>query len=185
MKPGDPALSAVHVRLDNVGNGAAMPPLAKNVRRSGGGGIVAGLSREPDRRGVPNHPSPAARYVRLTALSEVNGNPWTAVGEFSVLDGNGSPIPISGQSIHRFRQPGTGGDEFSPVVRVIDGNPDTFWHTEWGAVESRHRRITSPSISARCVRSAASLHAPAGQRQRPDRELSGPLQQRRVRTGRR
>jgi len=30
-------------------------------------------------------PTLAARYVRLRALSEVNGNPWAAVAEFSVL----------------------------------------------------------------------------------------------------
>ncbi len=31
LKPGDPSLSALHVRLAAVGNGDAMPPLAKNV----------------------------------------------------------------------------------------------------------------------------------------------------------
>ncbi|MGL4398276.1 MAG: hypothetical protein ACRCXD_00275, partial [Luteolibacter sp.] len=31
LKPGDPAMSALHVRLMNAGNGNAMPPLAKNL----------------------------------------------------------------------------------------------------------------------------------------------------------
>lgn len=133
MKPGDPALSAVHVRLDNVGNGAAMPPLAKNVVDQQAVDLLQEYLESLTEAEFQTTPSPNARYVRLTALSEVNGAAWTAVGEFSVLDGNGSPVPISEQSIHDFDSEELV-DEFSPVVRVIDGNPDTFWHTEWGAV---------------------------------------------------
>jgi uncharacterized repeat protein (TIGR03806 family) len=133
LKPGDPSLSAVHVRLDNVGNGAAMPPLAKNLVDHEAVDLLREYLESLSGAEFETTPSPEARYVRLTALSEVNGNPWTAVGEFSVLDGNGSPVPISEQSIHAFDSEELV-DEFSPAVRVIDGNPDTFWHTEWGAV---------------------------------------------------
>ena len=132
IKPGNPDLSAVHVRLGNVGNGAAMPPLAKNVVDQEAVDLlqqyVTGLTEAE----FQTSPSPNARYVRLTALTEVNGGAWTAVGEFSVLDGNGSPVPISEQSVFAYDSEELV-DEFSPVVRVIDGNPDTFWHTEWGA----------------------------------------------------
>lgn len=133
LKPGDPSLSAVHVRLANVGNGAAMPPLAKNLVDQQAVDLLQEYLESLTEAEFQTTPSPTARYVRLTALSEVNGAAWTAVGEFSVLDGNGSPVPISEQSIHDYDSEELV-DEFSPVVRVIDGNPDTFWHTEWGAV---------------------------------------------------
>jgi uncharacterized repeat protein (TIGR03806 family) len=133
MKPGNPMLSAVHVRLDNVGNGAAMPPLAKNLVDREAVDLLREYLESLTEAEFETTASPEARYVRLTALSEVNGNPWTSVGELSILDGNGSPIPISELSIHSFDSEELV-DEFSPVVRVIDGNPDTFWHTEWGAV---------------------------------------------------
>lgn len=29
-------------------------------------------------------------------------------------------------------------DENAPAVRVLDGNPATFWHTEWGTVTTPH-----------------------------------------------
>ena len=134
MKPGDPDLSATFVRLNNVGNGAAMPPLAKNVIDQQAVDLLQEYLESLTEAEFQTTPSPEARYVRLTALSEVNGNAWTSVGEFSVLDGDGSVIPVSELSIHDFDSEELV-DEFSPVVRVIDGNPGTFWHTEWGAFE--------------------------------------------------
>lgn len=132
LKPGEPSLSAVHVRLDNVGNGAAMPPLAKNVVDRQAVDLLQEYLESLTEAEFQTTPAPSARYVRLTALSEVNGNPWTSVGEFAVLDGNGSPVPVSEQSIFDFDSEELF-DDFSPAVRVIDGNPDNFWHTEWGA----------------------------------------------------
>jgi hypothetical protein len=134
IKPGDPALSAIQVRLDNVNNGAAMPPLAKNLVDHKAVDLLTDYLESLTPEEFQTTTSPLARYVRLTALSEVNGNPWTAVGEFTILDGNGSPVPIAGQSVFAFDSQELT-DEFSPVTRVIDGNPDTFWHTEWGTFQ--------------------------------------------------
>ncbi|MCW1925141.1 Ig-like domain-containing protein [Luteolibacter arcticus] len=131
MKPGDTDLSAVHVRLANVGNGAAMPPLAKNVVDQEAVDLLQeyleSLS-EPDFVLTPQ--SPVARYVRLTATSAVANGPWTAVGEFSILDGNGAQIPISEVSVHDFDSQEVVA-EVSPATRAIDGNPATHWHTAY------------------------------------------------------
>jgi uncharacterized repeat protein (TIGR03806 family) len=137
MKPGDAALSAVHVRLANVGNGAAMPPLAKNVVDQEAVALLQQyLESLQPQDFVLSPASPTARYVRLTAGTtaqdtEVNGNAWTSVGEFAILNGEGMPIPISELSVHAVDSEELE-NEFSPAAHAIDGDPDTFWHTEWG-----------------------------------------------------
>jgi uncharacterized repeat protein (TIGR03806 family) len=132
LKPGDPELSAVHVRLSSVGNGAAMPPLAKNVVDQEAVDLLQEYLESLNGGDfVLTPPSPLARYVRLTATSEVNNNNWTSVAEFSILDGNGSAIPISEVSVHSVDSEEMG-DAVNPAAHAIDGNPTTFWHTEYG-----------------------------------------------------
>lgn len=131
MKPGDPDLSATYVRLSHSGDGVAMPPLAKNLVDAN---VVAHLHDYLTGL-VPSQfettPTVLARYVRLTALSEMNGNPWTTVAELSVLDSNGAKIPGSQVSVFDFDSEETV-DETAPATRAIDGNTSTFWHTGYG-----------------------------------------------------
>lgn len=132
VKAGDPSLSALHVRLAAVGDGDAMPPLAKNVVDAAAVAAIGEWIGELVPSEFETRPLPQARYVRLTALSEVNGNPWTSVAEFGVLDGKGASIPSAGISVYDFDSAELQ-DEFSPATYAVDGNPATFWHTEWGA----------------------------------------------------
>jgi len=131
LKPGDPDLSALHVRMSNVGNGAAMPPLAKNLVDHKAVALLHDYLEGLTDAEFQTAPPPSARYVRLTATSEVAGGPWTSVAEFSILNGNGAPIPISELSVHDFDSEEIQ-DEFCPAVRAIDGNVSTFWHTGYG-----------------------------------------------------
>ena len=135
IKPGDADLSALHVRMANVGNGAAMPPLAKNMVDQKAVDLLQEYLESLNDAEFQTAPaSPQARYVRLTATREVFDRAWTSVAEFSVLDGDGSAIPVSEQSIHSVDSQETG-NEVAPAVQVIDGNPATYWHTEWGGPE--------------------------------------------------
>ncbi|MGL4399924.1 MAG: Ig-like domain-containing protein, partial [Luteolibacter sp.] len=77
-------------------------------------------------------PSPQARYVKLTALSGVLAQPWTAVAEFAVLDGEGVPISPTSLSIHDFDSEELV-DPLGPATHAIDGNPATIWHTRFGS----------------------------------------------------
>lgn len=132
LKPGSTSLSALHVRMANVGNGAAMPPLAKNMVDQKAVDLLQQYLLSLTEAEFQTTPSPSARYIRLTSTAEVNGNPWTSVGELSILDGTGAAIPTSALSIEAFDSQETV-DENSPATNAIDGNINTFWHTEWGA----------------------------------------------------
>ncbi|QJE97459.1 Ig-like domain-containing protein [Luteolibacter luteus] len=131
LKPGDPDLSALHVRMANVGNGAAMPPLAKNLVDQKAVSLLQQYLESLTAEEFQTSPSPQARYVRLTATSSVGNGPWTSIGELSILDGNGAAIPISELSVADVDSEELI-DEFAPAVRAIDGDPDTFWHTTYG-----------------------------------------------------
>ncbi len=131
VKPADPDLSAVQVRMASVGNSAAMPPLAKNLVDQKAVDLLDDYINGLVPAEFETVPAPLARYVRLTALSEVNGNSVTSVAEFSVLDGNGSQIPQSALTVHEVDSQEVV-DETAPAIRAIDGNIDTYWHTEWG-----------------------------------------------------
>ncbi|MES2659060.1 MAG: discoidin domain-containing protein [Verrucomicrobiota bacterium] len=134
LKPGDADLSALHVRLANVGNGAAMPPLAKNLVDHHAVDFLRSYIENLDPAEFGTTPSPRARYVRLTALSEVLGRAWTTVGEFSILHADGTPLPVSELSVHDFDSEETQ-DGNSPATNAIDGNITSYWHTEWGSFE--------------------------------------------------
>lgn len=73
--------------------------------------------------------STLARYVRLQALSEVNGNPWTSVAEFNLLDPSGAKLPRGGWTVTADSQELVG--ENAPVGHAVDGDPNSFWHTQW------------------------------------------------------
>src|SRR5204863_278721 len=76
------------------------------------------------------------RYVRLVALSEMNGGPWTSAAELNVLGTAVVSPPTSSlipqqqfQVVSVDSQDVVGGHD--AATNAIDGNPATFWHTEW------------------------------------------------------
>ncbi len=69
------------------------------------------------------------RYVKFEALSEVNGNPWTSMAEFNLLDPSGAAVSRTGWTVYADSQETIG--ENAPATAAIDGNTTTFWHTQW------------------------------------------------------
>lgn len=82
----------------------------------------------------------SGRYVRLRALSEVGGRPFTAVAELNVLTGGTPPpadetIPQSNWVLHGLDSEDPSGGGIYAGVKAFDGNATTFWVTEWLAAQ--------------------------------------------------
>ena len=71
------------------------------------------------------------RYVRLRALSEVNGGPWTDAAEINVLGTAAiSTIPTAGWRLLYVDSQATDCGNHG-ATNAFDGNPATMWFTEW------------------------------------------------------
>ena len=102
------------------------------------------------------------QYIRLRALSEVNGRPWTAVAELNVLgtlvQSPGGPISKAGWTVHSVDSQDTEGGNYA-ATNAFDGNPATMWPRSGSARRRRHH-TRFKSISAPRIRSAASATCP-------------------------
>ncbi|MFN0119403.1 MAG: NPCBM/NEW2 domain-containing protein, partial [Blastocatellia bacterium] len=76
------------------------------------------------------------RYVRLEALSEINGNPWTSAAEVSIRDINGTALNRTGWTVTADSQETAGED--GRAVNAIDGSVTSIWHTQWQAASPTH-----------------------------------------------
>lgn len=127
IKPGDPALSAVHARLASNTPGVAMPPLGKHLVDQKAVDLIHNYISGLIPAEFEVEPVPTARYVRLTSLSSHGGN-YMSVGELSILDGTGKPVPVSNLTIKSFTSEASVGNS----LLAIDGNPNTYWMTQAG-----------------------------------------------------
>ncbi len=78
---------------------------------------------------IGNAVGATVQFVRLTATSEANGNPWTSMAEFNLLDRNGALIPRTGWKVQAdSEETATAGNL---AGAAIDGNAATFWHSRY------------------------------------------------------
>ncbi|MBC7995738.1 MAG: DUF1929 domain-containing protein [Rhizobacter sp.] len=74
-------------------------------------------------------PAIAASWVRLEAVSETNGQPWTSMAEFNLLDRSGATIPRTGWQVQADSQEAASGN--NSAAAAIDGDAATYWHTQY------------------------------------------------------
>ena len=74
-------------------------------------------------------PERTASWIRLAALSEVNGQGWASAAELHVLDEEGNPLPRDEWTIEANHERNNG---LRALPRnLIDGDPLTWWHSPW------------------------------------------------------
>ena len=128
--------------VDNAGAAAVSAPVTITVKAASGG-------------------SGTVQYVRLQADSEINGNAWTSMAEFNLLDTSGAVIPRTDWSVVADSAELTG--EYAPAASAIDGDPSTFWHTQWQAASPRPPHTYTVNLgSARSVGGFKYLPRPGG-----------------------
>ncbi|MFC5056161.1 discoidin domain-containing protein [Saccharothrix xinjiangensis] len=74
-----------------------------------------------------------ARYVRLTALTEAGGRgPWTSAAEIRLLGAPAAPVgPLDRTGwVATASDQETSGED-GRAANVLDGSPDTLWHSHW------------------------------------------------------
>jgi hypothetical protein len=69
------------------------------------------------------------RYVKLVALTEQTGKVWSSIAELDLFTTGNAPIPKTTWSVSADSQELD--DENVPAANAVDGNANTFWHTEW------------------------------------------------------
>lgn len=74
----------------------------------------------------------ATRYVKLEALSEAGGNPWTSAAEIHLLDANGLALSRQGWTATASSQ--EAGAVTGLAAHAIDGNTATYWQSQWISV---------------------------------------------------
>ncbi len=83
-------------------------------------------------------PPIAARYVRLVALSEVNGGGWTSIAELEVVGADGKDVARDKWKV-AFADSTETVSTYQPTPeKVFDGNRGTWWHTKWTGGIPRH-----------------------------------------------
>lgn len=77
-------------------------------------------------------PTETVQYVRLEALSEASGGPWSSMAEFNLLDASGGVMSRTGWTVSADSAETTGAPlgATGAAVNAIDGNPATMWHTQ-------------------------------------------------------
>ena len=91
-------------------------------------------------------PATTGRYVRLRALSEVGGGPWTTVAEIGVgIRHSGLVGPLK---LHSFSSEETGVTGVR-ASNVLDGNPATFWHSRYSGTLAQPPHEIALDLGAR------------------------------------
>jgi hypothetical protein len=119
--------------VGSAGGGAGGRGGAGGTGGAGGAGGAGGMGGKAGAGGMGgsgggNNPT-GHRYVRLQATSELAGNVWSAVAELSLFTTGDVAIARSGWVVTADSEETD--DQDAPASAAIDGDINTFWHSEW------------------------------------------------------
>jgi hypothetical protein len=72
----------------------------------------------------------SCRFVKLKALSEINGEVWTSAAEIEVIEGDEKTAEQPKLKVIKVDSEETVGED-GKGANAVDGDPATFWHTQW------------------------------------------------------
>ena len=79
----------------------------------------------------------SCRFIKLKALSEVNGEAWTSAAEITVVKADEKTIPRPTLKLVSVDSEETAGED-GKGANAIDGDTATFWHTQWQDASPSH-----------------------------------------------
>lgn len=77
------------------------------------------------------------KQLKFIATSGFNNEAWAAVGEIDVLDAQGNPIPKAQWKLVSVSSQETAGEK-GQATHAFDGNPKTYWVSQWQGTLRRH-----------------------------------------------
>jgi alpha-glucosidase len=72
----------------------------------------------------------SGRFIKLKALSEVNGEAWTSVAEITVVEADAKAATQPTLKVVKVDSEETAGED-GKGANAVDGDTATFWHTQW------------------------------------------------------
>jgi len=144
VNPGEVATSALHFRASSGIEGLAMPPIGRNVVDDLAVEEMARWIRTLHPEEFVNASAPVARYFRLRALSEVNGQPWAAIAELRIIGANGAAYPQSSLVVSAVSSENYG----YAAGRAIDGDEKTLWSSQWSPLLETHPHTLTLDLGA-------------------------------------
>lgn len=94
--------------------------------------------------------SVSGRYFCLESLSAQDGRPYAAVAELELLDPQGRLLPRRGWRI-AYADSEEHDLENGSAEQAVDGNPATFWHTQWSNCSPNHPHHLVLDLGASCA----------------------------------
>jgi hypothetical protein len=79
----------------------------------------------------------ACRFIKLKALSEINGEAWTSAAEIGVVEATGDTPSKPKLKFVKVDSEETEGED-GKGANAVDGDPATFWHTQWQDASPGH-----------------------------------------------